>query len=139
MGICNLITGTLLTVLSLFLLPPASLKLSNQQLVDERQPVMTVDYAVGYISPIEATVCLVTMIQVRPIQLRVRGYEMREEEGNVQDGYVLHFPAPTQCNFAMVVKNDLAPRNFILGAFFNDNFLTMFDFYNKICIHIVYK
>ena len=93
MGICNLITGTLLTLLLQF--PPTSLKLSDKQLVDESQSVIMVDYAVGSISANEASTCLVTMIQVRPIQLRVRGYEMREEEGNVQDGYVLHFPAPT--------------------------------------------
>ena len=93
MGICSLITGTLLAVLLRF--PPTNLKLSDKRLVDESQSVIMVDYAVGSISANEASTCLVTMIQVRPFQPRARGYEVEEEEGNVRDGYVLHFPAPT--------------------------------------------
>jgi hypothetical protein len=94
MGIQAVLAGTLLTVLLLF--PPVNMGQSEKQLVDERHPVITVDYAVGSnSSSIEAFACLVTMTQVRPNQPRVRGYEVREEEGNVEDGHVLHFPAPT--------------------------------------------
>ena len=93
MGI-QVLTGTLLAVLLLY--SPASFKLSDGQLVDESQSVIMVYYALGSTAtPNTAFATTVDMIQVRPFQPRVRGYEIREEEGNVQDGYVLHFPAPT--------------------------------------------
>lgn len=94
MGICNLITGTFLIVLLQF--PPTGFELSDKQLVDGSQSVIMVDHALGSkATPNTAFAIIVDMIQVRPFQPRARGYEVGEKEGNVQDGYVLHFPAPT--------------------------------------------
>ena len=91
MGIQAVLTGTILSILLLF--PPANLKLS---LVDGSQSVIMVDYVVGSTAqPNVACAIIVDMIQVRPFQPRVCGYETREDEGRVQDGYILHFPAPT--------------------------------------------
>ena len=89
----ELFTGTLLSVLLLVL--PAVMGQSDQQLVDDSQPAFTVNYAVESTSPLFAQFAPAEMIQVRLLSFRVRKNEVREDEGNVQDGYILHFPAPT--------------------------------------------
>lgn len=94
MGIETVLTGTLLVVLLQF--PPTGFELSDKQLVDGSQSVIMVDHALGSTATSNtAFATIVDMIQVRPFQPRARGYEVGEKEGNVQDGYVLHFPAPT--------------------------------------------
>lgn len=87
-------TGTLCAVL-LFVLP-ANKKQSESQLVSDSQPIVSVDYAVGSkATPNMACATIEEMIQVEPPKPRVRRTRIVEAEGNVQDGYILHFPAPT--------------------------------------------
>ena len=94
MGLTNLFTGTLCAIL-LFILP-ASMKLSESQLVSKSQPIVSVDYAVGSTAtPNMACAIIEDMIQVRPPMPRVRRTRIVEAEGNVQDGHIVHFPAPT--------------------------------------------
>lgn len=93
MGITNL-TGTLCAVLILIL--PAGMKQSESQLVDKSQPIISVDYAVGSTAtPNMACAIIEEMVQVEPLMPRVRRTRVLEDEGNVQDGHIVHFPAPT--------------------------------------------
>lgn len=94
MGPLILLMGTLLTVL--FHFPPVDMKQSEQRLDSKVVPVVMVDYAAGstvMLNPSFATAD--DQIRVRPASSRVREEIVIEVEGNVQDGFVLHFPAPT--------------------------------------------
>ena len=92
-----LLTGTLLTVLLEF--PPACSKQSEELLVVPDQPVITVNFAEGLMAttPIVGLVPDNEPIPVRLFSSRVRGIELREVEGNVQDGFVLVPSPPPKC------------------------------------------
>lgn len=85
--------GTLLSVL-LFVIP-VNYWQSEKQLVEDSNPVIMVDYAVGSSATAIIPLALpAEMIQVGPCY-RVRENEVREDEGNVSDGYIRQEPAPT--------------------------------------------
>ncbi len=92
-----LLTGTLLTVLLEF--PPACSKQSEELLVVQDQPVITVNFAKGLVAttPIVGLVPDNEPIPVRLFSSRVSGIELREVEGNVQDGFVLVPSPPPKC------------------------------------------
>jgi hypothetical protein len=86
--------GTLCSIL--LQLTPANMEPSEQQLVNESQPVIMVDYATGLSAmPYEALATAFELIQVRPFQHRVRVKYAEEDKGNIQECFVLHEPAPT--------------------------------------------
>lgn len=95
MGIKVLLMGTLCS--GLLQLTPANMWQSDQQLVNDSQPVITtIDFALGSTAtPTEGLVATAEMVQVDLNQPRVRVMYVEEEKGNIQDGYTLHLPAPT--------------------------------------------
>ena len=92
-----LLTGTLLTVLLEF--PPACSKQSEELLVVPDQPVITVNFAEGLTAttPLMGLVPDDDQIPVRLSSSEFRWIELREVEGNVQDGYVLVPSPPPKC------------------------------------------
>lgn len=94
MGICSLLMGTLCIVLLQF--TPADTWQSDKQLVGKSQLVVTVDQFRGSIVMQEkASATAGTTILVPVNQSRGRVKFVEEDEGNIQDGYTLHEPAPT--------------------------------------------
>ena len=92
-----LLTGTLLTVL--LELPLTCIRQTEKLMVDSNQPKITVNFAEGLMAttPIVGLVPDNEPIPVRLFSSRVRGIELREVEGNVQDGFVLVPSPPPKC------------------------------------------
>jgi hypothetical protein len=92
MGISLL--GTLWTVLLQF--TPADMWQPGEQLTYEMGSVIVVDLGgESSVMPLKGVAIVNDVIQVNPLQLRVRVLHVEEVIGNVRDGYTLRSPAPT--------------------------------------------
>lgn len=92
-----LLTGTLLTVL--LELPLTCIRQTEKLVADPNQPKITVNFAEGLTAttPLMGLVPDDNQIPVRPSSSEFRWIELREVEGNVQDGYVLVPSPPPKC------------------------------------------